>query len=69
MKDILQTIILNLVDKKDEVETFWQDIDKIPYAEMREADRDFLPDILSGKKVNRRYIYDDNFKLLNIINL
>lgn len=56
-------------DKKDEVETFWQDIDKIPYAEMREADCDFLPDILAGKKVNRRYIYDDNFKLLEVINL
>lgn len=22
-----------------------------------------------GKKVNRRYIYDDNFKLLEVINL
>lgn len=55
--------------KKDEVETFWQDISTIPYREMREADQNFLPDILAGKYVKRRYIYDKNFKLLNIIDL
>ena len=58
-----------LHEKKDEVETFWQDADKIPYDQMREADRNFLPDILAGIPVNRRYIYDENFKLLDIINL
>ncbi len=58
-----------LREKKDEVEAFWQDIDNIPYAEMREADRDFLPDILAGKTVNRRYIYDENFKLLDVVEL
>lgn len=55
--------------KQDEVETFWQDASKIPYEQMRAADRDFLPDILAGIPVNRRYIYDDNFKLLDVINL
>ena len=58
-----------LHEKKDEVETFWQDADKIPYDQMREADRNFLPDILAGIPVNRRYIYDENFKLLDVINL
>ena len=58
-----------LHEKKDEVETFWQDADKIPYEQMRAADHDFLPDILAGIPVNRRYIYDENFKLLDIINL
>lgn len=58
-----------VLGKKDEVEVFWQDIDNIPYHEMREADQNFLPDILSGKYVNRRYIYDENFKLLDIIEL
>ena len=37
---------------------------EIPYDEMREADKNFLPDILAGKYVKRRYNYDDNFKLL-----
>lgn len=44
-------------------------IGNIPYHEMREADRDFLPDILAGKIVNRRYIYDENFHIIDIINL
>ncbi len=55
--------------KQDEVETFWQDASKIPYEQMRAADRDFLPDVLAGIPVNRRYIYDDDFKLLDVINL
>lgn len=55
--------------KKDEVEVFWQDADKIPYDKMREADKDYLPEILAGKYVNKRYIYDENGKLLDIVNL
>lgn len=55
--------------KKDEVETFWQDMGNIPYDEMREADRNFLPDILAGKYVKRRYVYDDNFKLIEFTDL
>ena len=52
-----------------EVNAFWQDADSIPYAEMREADRDFLPDIIAGKYVKRRYVYDENFKLLDVVDL
>ena len=33
------------------------------------ADRDFLPDILSGKFVMRRYLYDENFHLQGIQDL
>lgn len=58
-----------LKEKEDEVETFWQDVNCIPYDQMREADRDFMPDILAGKYVNKRYIYDENFKLLDVVNL
>lgn len=58
-----------LHENKEEVSAFWQDIDNIPYSEMREADRNFVPDILAGKYVNRRYIYDENFKLLDIVDL
>lgn len=52
-----------------EADAFWQDANDIPYQEMREADRDFLPLILAGKTVNRRYIYDDNFHVTEVIDL
>lgn len=50
----------SLHEKQDEVNAFWQDENQIPYAEMRDADRDFLPEILEGKYVRRRYVYDEN---------
>ena len=43
--------------KTDEVNLFWQDTDNLPYDKMRTADRDFLPLILAGKFVKRRYFY------------
>lgn len=56
----------NIIENKDEVYAFWVDKDKIPLDEMRQADRNFMPDILAGKYVNRRYNYDENFNLLSI---
>lgn len=58
-----------VVQKEDEVCTFWVDKKDIPYDQMREADKDFLPEILSGKYVKRRYIYDDDFHVIDIIDL
>lgn len=55
-----------LKGKADEVEVFWQDINAIPYDEMREADRNFIPDILAGKYVKRRYNYDESFHIQSI---
>lgn len=55
--------------KEDEVEVFWQDADKIPYDKMREADSDYLPEIFAGKYVNKRYISDENGKVIDIIDL
>ena len=52
-----------------EVDAFWVDTNKVPYEEMREADRNFLPDIISGQYVKRRFIYDENFHITEIINL
>ena len=43
--------------KKDEVDVFWQDANNIPYDQMRTADADFLPEILAGKVVQKRYFY------------
>ena len=59
----------NINENEAEVNAFWQDANNIPYTEMREADKDFLPDILAGKYVKRRYIYDENFSIKEIINL
>ena len=58
-----------LKNKKDEVEVFWQDADNIPYDKMRDADKDYIPEILAGKYVKKRYIYDDNGKVTEVINL
>ncbi len=58
-----------LREKEDEVNVFWQDADKIPYDKMRSADKDFLPEILSGKYVKRRYYYDQDFNITKIEDL
>ena len=56
-------------ENKQEVDAFWQDANSIPYEKMREADKDFLPDIISGKYVKRRYLYDENFHIKEIVEL
>lgn len=58
-----------LKEKEDEVHVFWQDKDDIPYDQMRTADKDFLPEILSGKYVKRRYYYDEDFNIEKVENL
>ena len=52
--------------KADEVDLFWQDADNVPYDKMRTADRDFLPLILAGKFVKRRYFYTSDFEVERI---
>ena len=55
-----------IINKEDEVNAFWVDKDNIPLNDMREADQNFVPDLLAGKYINRRYHYDENFKLTSI---
>ncbi|HCU59092.1 MAG TPA: hypothetical protein DIC64_03835 [Alphaproteobacteria bacterium] len=52
--------------KKDEVDVFWQPADDIPYSQMRTADADFLPLVLSGKIVHKRYFYNPDGSLQKI---
>lgn len=59
----------SIKENETEVNAFWQDTDKVPYEEMREADRNFLPEIISGKYVKRRFIYDENFHIKEVIDL
>lgn len=56
----------DLIIKEDEVNAFWIDKKNIPLNEMREADRNFVPDLLAGKHINRRYNYDENFNLISV---
>ena len=58
-----------LKENEVEVDAFWQDANEIPYDDMREADRNFLPEILAGKYVRRRYVYDENFHIKEIVDL
>ena len=58
-----------LREKEGEVKVFWQDTDNVPYDKMRAADKDFLPEILSGKYVSRRYYYDKDFNISKIENI
>jgi 8-oxo-dGTP diphosphatase len=59
----------SIKENEAEVDAFWVDTNKVPYEEMREADRNFLPDIISGQYVKRRFIYDENFHITEIVNL
>ncbi len=59
----------SIKENEAEVDAFWIDTDKVPYEEMREADRNFLPDIISGQYVKRRFMYDENFHITEIVNL
>jgi 8-oxo-dGTP pyrophosphatase MutT (NUDIX family) len=59
----------SLKESSDEVDVFWQDADKIPYDQMRAADKDFLPLILAGKYVRKSYFYDENFQIEKVVDL
>jgi len=48
---------------KNEVIAFWVNKNEVPFEDMRDADRDFLPEILDGMYVKRCYIYDENFHI------
>ena len=44
----------------DEAEPFWCDLDKIPWDNMWEDDRRWLPLALEGKKLRGFYVFDDD---------
>ena len=55
-----------LTPRAEEVDVFWQDKNAVPYDRMRAADKDFLPLILSGQYVKRRYFYTSDFQVERI---
>ena len=44
----------------DEADPFWCDLDKIPWDNMWEDDRHWLPLALEGKKLRGFYVFDDD---------
>jgi len=44
----------------DEADPFWCDLDKLPWDNMWEDDRHWLPLALAGKKLRGFYVFDDD---------
>ena len=47
----------------DEAVPMWTPLDRIPYDEMWEDDRVWLPEMLAGKRFDGRWIFDDETML------
>ena len=47
----------------DEADPFWCDLDKLPWDNMWEDDRRWLPLALAGKKLRGFYVFDDDTML------
>ena len=53
----------SLIENAEEVNVFWQDKEHLPINQMRDADKIWVPDALSGKQVNYRFFYDKDFNV------
>ena len=51
----------------DEADPFWCDLDKLPWDNMWEDDRRWLPLALEGKKLRGFYVFDDDKMLSEIL--
>lgn len=51
-------------EESEEMAPKWFDIDEIPYNQMWEDDRFWLPRVLKGIKINADFLFDENQKLL-----
>ena len=50
--------------ESDEMIPEWFDLDKIPYDKCFPDDKYWLPLVLSGKRIEGNFKFDENFKLL-----
>lgn len=44
--------------ESEEMEPFWFDFDKIPYDEMWQGDKDWIPSVLEGKLLHALLVFD-----------
>ena len=51
--------------ESDEMKPFWFKIDNIPYDDMFADDKYWLPIILSGRKINAHFEFDENWNLVS----
>jgi mutator protein MutT len=61
----IATDFLGEPGESDEMRPQWFDLDSIPYSEMLEDDRYWLPEILAGNKIKGKIKYDGNMKLVS----
>lgn len=50
----------------EEMAPKWIDFDKVPYEEMWEDDKYWLPTVLDGNRMNASFFFDENEKLLEV---
>lgn len=51
--------------ESDEVKPIWVAISSMPYEQMMPDDKYWLPQVLEGKKINAKFEFDENWKLIN----
>ena len=51
--------------ESDEMKPFWFNVNNIPYDKMFDADKYWLPLVLSGKKIDAYFSFDENSDLIN----
>ena len=49
----------------DEMRPKWFNISDIPYEKMFEDDKIWLPEILKGNKLNAKFVFDKEFKMIS----
>ena len=49
----------------DEMRPKWFNISDIPYEKMFEDDKIWLPEILKGNKLNAKFVFDKDFKMIS----
>lgn len=55
--------------ESDECLPAWFNCDRIPYDQMWDDDKYWYPDILAGKKVRKRFYFDENNKVIKFENI
>ena len=61
---VAQSYIGKIVET-DEMRPKWFNISDIPYEKMFEDDKIWLPEILKGNKLNAKFVFDKEFKMIS----
>ena len=61
---VAQSYVGEIVET-DEMRPKWFNLNKIPYDNMFEDDKLWLPEILKGNKVNAQFVFDKDFNMVS----